>query len=92
MLKKERLKYLHKKSINNRSKNKESKVLGCFHCGEVISPKEVTDYIQDDKKTDICPNCGVDSLVSFDEILRELNEEYMGFGGKLVVDVSKELR
>lgn len=88
---KELLKQLHKMSVNNGEINKDSKVLGCFQCGAVVSPGEVVDYIQDVGVTDMCPNCSVDSLISFDVILKALNSEYIWTGSELEVDISEGL-
>ena len=53
---------------------------GCYYCLEVCNFKEVTEFV-DDGQTALCPNCGIDSLVSgitSREALEVLSNRYFG--------------
>lgn len=64
-----KLKEAHKFSINNKPELQKDKICGCFHCLAVFDPKEITDWIKDEKGTAKCPFCGIDSVIG----------EYSGF-------------
>lgn len=49
-------------AFKNKSLVQGSKSVGCYHCGKVFEPKEVTLYTDGDQ-TCLCPHCGVDSLI-----------------------------
>jgi hypothetical protein len=52
----------HKHSSNHRAELSESDICGCFYCLEVYSPKEIKDWIDDDKCA-LCAKCGIDSVI-----------------------------
>jgi hypothetical protein len=45
-----------------------SAICGCFHCGEIYTPAEITDWLDDriegkEGRTALCPRCGIDSVI-----------------------------
>ncbi len=36
---------------------------GCFYCLSIFDPQKITDWIEDNKGTAICPYCGVDAVI-----------------------------
>lgn len=40
-----------------------SQEVGCFHCLQRFTPKNIKEWI-DDKQTALCPHCGVDSVIA----------------------------
>lgn len=70
----EALKLLHKTSIYNAEKLSVSEEAGCFHCIRSIFPDEITEFV-DDGKTGLCPNCGVDALLSSIDV--DINTELL---------------
>ncbi len=52
----------HKHSSNNSKEISDSNMCGCFHCENIFSPQEITEWI-DERKTAICPICGIDSVI-----------------------------
>ena len=36
---------------------------GCFYCGTVFSPQEITQWLGDPPETAVCPYCGVDAVI-----------------------------
>lgn len=59
----------HRFSSSNMPALEHDKICGCFYCLEVFSPKEITEYLQDDDipidkdGTALCPYCGIDSVI-----------------------------
>ncbi len=53
----------HTYSINHKSKILKDKKCGCFYCLKIFSPTEITDWIEDEKGTAICPHCGIDAVI-----------------------------
>ena len=56
------LKELHKHSIFNEKEIKNSKVCGCFYCGNILSIEEIDDFRTEKNglKTAWCPICGIE--------------------------------
>lgn len=48
---------------------------GCYYCEKVYSPTKVTEWC-DGEKTPICPKCGMDSVVPYDESIDESPENF----------------
>ena len=59
------LKELHKHSIFNEKEIKNSKVCGCFYCGNILNIEDITDFRKEKNglKTAWCPICGIDSII-----------------------------
>ncbi len=36
---------------------------GCFYCLHIFSPIEITDWIDTDGVTALCPHCGIDAVI-----------------------------
>lgn len=59
----------HHYSSGNKPALEKDELCGCFYCLKVLSPKEITEYIQNDdvaidkEGTALCPYCGVDSVL-----------------------------
>ena len=59
----------HHYSSGNKPALEKDELCGCFYCLKVFSPKEITEYIQNDdvaidkEGTALCPYCGVDSVL-----------------------------
>ena len=66
---KEMLEAAHKYSIGNKPMLSQDKRCGCFFCGKIYEPKEITYYYQidtnlyDAKGTAFCPCCSIDSVI-----------------------------
>jgi hypothetical protein len=78
---KENLTALHKKSSRHRSSLAKSKVCGCFYCFHEFPFVQIVDWI-DDKKTALCPYCGIDAVLGFNtpaadqELLHAMHERW----------------
>jgi hypothetical protein len=79
---------LSPKDINSySSKNRESLMksskCGCYFCGAMFHPSEITTWIDNDQ-TAVCPHCNIDSVLAeeggaidiTDVFLEECNEEW----------------
>lgn len=54
----------HEHASNNKSEVLNSKLCGCFYCGEIFEPAEIKNWINDTKQpTAQCPYCFVDSVI-----------------------------
>ena len=53
----------HECSIRNKEQIEKSEKCGCFFCGEIFSPSEITDYLPDEPPTAECPFCHTDSVI-----------------------------
>ena len=63
----ERLKAAHKHSIRHRKEVTSSKYCGCFYCGYIFPPVEISHWIDKNEKaigqTALCPKCSIDSVL-----------------------------
>jgi hypothetical protein len=66
------LESIHRLSTGNREVLGNSTRAGCFYCGALFDPREVTDWIDGrqidtgdtaDGVTALCPRCGIDSVL-----------------------------
>lgn len=53
----------HKFSSNHKQQLLSDKKCGCFYCLKIFDPKEITNWIEDEDGTAICPYCGIDSVI-----------------------------
>ncbi len=53
----------HQFSSNHRQQLLSDKKCGCFYCLKIFDPKEITNWIEDEEGTAICPYCGIDSVI-----------------------------
>jgi hypothetical protein len=57
----------HAASSGHRSQVQKSDTCGCFYCLEQYSPREITEWIDEDEagdgQTALCPRCGIDSVI-----------------------------
>lgn len=53
----------HKYSSGHRKQLLNDKVCGCFYCLAIFKPNAITDWIEDERGTAICPYCGIDSVI-----------------------------
>lgn len=51
------------KDCKNYEQIEKSEKCGCFFCGEIFSPSEITDYLPDEPPTAECPFCHTDSVI-----------------------------
>jgi hypothetical protein len=56
--------YAHKYSIHNRKLLNKDKICGCFYCLTIFDPKEITEWVDCEDDTAICPYCGIDAVLS----------------------------
>lgn len=57
----------HAASIYNRGALEHDEQCGCFYCLNVFSSSEISEWCPEGKghaDTALCPNCGVDSVIS----------------------------
>jgi NAD-dependent SIR2 family protein deacetylase len=76
-MKDEELKLAHKHSSKHRAEIESSANCGCFYCGKMFSPAEITDWLENGQ-TAQCPKCGIDSVLGSSSgllISRELLDE-----------------
>ena len=74
--------YNHSK--NNKQEIENSDTCGCFYCRELFIPKEIKNWIKDDKgDTALCPYCTIDAIIAnasgFEvnkKLLEELHKTY----------------
>ena len=53
----------HDCCFSNKEQIEKSEKCGCFFCGEIFSPSEITDYLPDEPPTAECPFCHTDSII-----------------------------
>ena len=56
-------KQAHDCSIRNKKQLEKSEKCGCFNCGKIFPPSEITDYVSDGEPTALCPYCHIDSVI-----------------------------
>ena len=76
-------KQAHDCSIRNKEQLAKSKKCGCFNCGEIFPPSEITDYVSDGEPTALCPYCHIDSVIGdasgfpiTPKFLRDMNKRW----------------
>ena len=73
------LEQVYKHSKNNKQEIDKSDTCGCFYCREMFVPKEIKNWIKDEKgDTALCPYCQIDAVIgnaSGFEINKKLLEE-----------------
>ncbi len=60
---------LHHSAFRNEKQIKNSRVCGCFYCGNIFKPEEIFEWWDDDELGDptaVCPKCGVDAVLGDD--------------------------
>lgn len=73
-------------SSHNKEEILDSKQCGCYHCLAKFGWKEIKDWL-DYGETAVCPKCGVDSVISLDDVesgnttqtLQEMNQQYFSY-------------
>lgn len=78
------LESVYKHSKNNKQEIEKSDTCGCFYCRELFIPKEIEDWVKDDKgDTALCPYCKIDAIIAnasgFDvnkKLLEDLHKRY----------------
>ena len=58
----EEIRDAHTHATRHRSELLASEWCGCFYCGAIYSPVEITEWIDDDQ-TALCAKCGIDSVI-----------------------------
>jgi hypothetical protein len=60
----------HKASIHHRAAIMRSASCGCFHCLEIFTPSDITEWTDtaepEPRHTALCPECGIDSVLGSD--------------------------
>ena len=74
----------HMHSTCNKEEIENSTICYCFYCCGSFSPDKIKEWIKENKligETAICPNCGIDAVLSdncgltiTDEFLKQLHE------------------
>ena len=52
----------HRFSSLHRKELEKDKFCGCFYCGKIFHPSNITEWI-DDGNTALCPYCGIDAVI-----------------------------
>ena len=75
----------HSFSMNNEPMLMSDKKCGCFYCLRVFDPSEITEWIEDESGTALCPYCGIDSVIGESsgypltrEFLAEMQQYWFG--------------
>ena len=71
----------HDKSSSHKIEILSGNLCGCFYCEQTFLPNEIIEWIEESNggETAICPKCGIDSVLSSDlpindiEFLDEMN-------------------
>ena len=73
----------HKCSIYNRKQLEKSSKCGCFYCGKIFAPDEITNYLNEKCGTALCPYCGIDSVIGdaggypiTEDFMRKMHERW----------------
>ena len=67
----------HAHAISNAEEIRASKTCGCFHCGAIYEPAEITEWMwEPDGSSAMCARCQVDSVIG-DASGAPLNEEFL---------------
>ena len=58
----------HRHSALHGAEIARSAICGCFHCGQIYTRAEITDWLDDriegkEGRTALCPRCGIDSVI-----------------------------
>lgn len=56
----------HRHSIRHRNEVLASSLCGCFYCGAIFPPSEISDWTdawEGAGQTALCPRCGIDSVI-----------------------------
>lgn len=53
----------HQFAANHKEQLLSDKKCGCFYCLSIFEPKEITEWINDERGTAICPYCGIDAVI-----------------------------
>ncbi len=53
----------HQYSSNQKKQLLSDKKCGCFYCLQIFEPEKITEWIDSDSDTAICPYCGIDSVI-----------------------------
>ena len=75
----------HQFSVNNRKQLEQSAICGCFYCGKIFNPNEITEWIPEKSGTALCPYCGIDSVIGeasgfqiTEQLLKEMSQYWVG--------------
>lgn len=52
----------HRHCFRNRKEVLASDRCGCFYCGRIFNPQEISEW-HDDGETAFCPHCGIDAII-----------------------------
>lgn len=76
----------HRHSSNHREEVLASQICGCFYCLKTFSPSQITEWVdkwQNVGMTALCPQCGIDSVLSSEsgypitiEFLRKMRQHW----------------
>lgn len=53
----------HKRSIHNKEELQRSETCGCFCCEEIFPFTKIEEWVDPQKDTALCPECGIDSVI-----------------------------
>ncbi len=53
----------HRHSINHFKEIMESEICGCFDCLAIFKPIDIKEWIEDERKTAVCPFCINDTVI-----------------------------
>ena len=65
-------------AINNKKSITSYKEVGCYHCLSVYSPKEITEFT-DNNTTVICPKCHCDCVIPVTDqtLLKDIHDYWL---------------
>lgn len=82
---------LHDLSFENEELLKQAARCGCYYCGRIFKPSEISKWIADRHgRTAMCPHCGIDAVLqeaadgsyTLDEsLLLHMNQTWFGLDG-----------
>lgn len=68
----------HAHCTSNESELRDSEQCGCFYCLHTFTPDVIAEWIDDkNRKTAICPFCGIDSVIGSASNLPITNHEFL---------------
>ncbi|EMA6342744.1 cytoplasmic protein [Bacillus cytotoxicus] len=72
----------HYFSSHNRTYLEKDCICGCFYCLKIFHPIEIVEW-WDNNNTDVCPHCGIDSIIGegsgfqiTELFLKQMNEKW----------------
>ena len=81
MLSENELQKINELSVDNMALLEEEQKCGCFYCGRIFDSSEITECIEDEGESAVCPFCGIDAVIGekggyeiTPELLKEMHD------------------